>query len=183
MEPCDPKRDVKQRRSNIILIGMPGSGKSTVGVILAKQSGRDFIDTDVIIQTMQGRSLQEIVDLDGYMALRRIEEEVLLKLKLCNHVIATGGSAVYSDSAIRHLKSDGIVIFLDVELPALMSRVQNFWTRGLARSPGQEFGDLYEERLPLYIKYADIVIKCGDLSHEGVCAKLIERLGETSGKM
>lgn len=181
MEPYDPKRDVKKKRSNIILIGMPGSGKSTVGVILAKQTGRDFIDTDVIIQTMQGRSLRDIVDLDGYMALRRIEEEVLLKLMFCNHVIATGGSAVYSDSAIRHLKSDGVVVFLDVELPTLMSRVQDFGTRGLARSPGQKFDDLYEERLPLYRKYADIVIKCGSLSHEGVCAKVMERLREASG--
>lgn len=155
---------------------MPGSGKSTVGVILAKQTGRDFVDTDVIIQTLQGRSLQDIVDQEGYMALRRIEEDVLLKLTLSNHVIATGGSAVYSEAAISHLKSDGVVVFLDVDLSHLESRVLDFGTRGLARSPGQGFDDLYKERLPLYSKYADIVIRCGDQSHEGVCAMIISIL-------
>jgi shikimate kinase len=167
---------VKEKQSNIALIGMPGSGKSTVGVILAKQTGRDFIDTDVIIQTLQGRSLQDIVDKEGYMALRSVEEEVLLKLTLSNHVIATGGSAVYSEAAISHLKSDGVVVFLDVDLSHLESRVRDFGTRGLARSPGQGFDDLYKERLPLYRKHADIVIRCGDLSHEGVCAMIISIL-------
>ena len=163
---------------NVILIGMPGSGKSTVGVVLAKQTARDFTDTDVIIQTLQERSLQDIVDRDGYMVLRRIEEEVLLELSVRNHVIATGGSAVYSDAAMRHLKSDGIVVFLDTDLPTLESRVDDYGTRGLAKSPDQTFAELYKERLPLYTKYADVVVKCENLSHEGVSARIAEQLEE-----
>jgi shikimate kinase len=164
-------------RSNVVLIGMPGSGKSTVGVILAKQTARDFIDGDVIIQTSEGRSLQDIVDRDGYMALRRIEERVLLGISLRNHVIATGGSAVYSQAAMFHLKSDGIVVFLDADLPTLAGRIHDFGTRGLAKSPGQSFADLYEERLPLYRRYADLVIQCGKLTHEEVSSRIIKELG------
>jgi shikimate kinase len=158
-------------RSNVVLIGMPGSGKSTVGVILAKQTSRAFVDTDVVIQTQQGRSLQEIVDRHGPMALRRIEEEVLLGLSLRNHVIATGGSAVYSDRAMAHLRSEGIVVFLDVDLPTLEARVRDFRTRGLAKEPGQTFGDLYLERLPLYRKYAEVTVQCALLRHEQVTAR------------
>src|SRR5512136_2949872 len=102
---------------------MPGSGKSTVGVILAKLTSLGFADTDVLIQTSEGRSLQEIVDTDGYMALRKIEEEILLRLDCCNHVIATGGSAVYSHSAMEHLKPGGFVVFLDVDMATLESRI------------------------------------------------------------
>jgi shikimate kinase len=155
---------------------MPGSGKSTVGVVLAKQASRDFVDTDVIIQTLERRSLQEIVDNDGHVALRRIEEEVLLSLSLRNHVIATGGSVVYSDAAMNHLKSDGIIVFLDADLQTLESRVHDFGTRGLAKRADQSFAELYEERLPLYTKYADITVKCGDLTHEEVCARIVEEL-------
>src|SRR5512139_586368 len=105
-----------QTLSNLVLIGMPGAGKSTVGVILAKQTSREFVDTDLLIQTLQERTLQDIVDTDGYAVLRKIEEDVLLGLSVQNHVIATGGSAVYSDRAMAHLKSGGLVIFLDVDL-------------------------------------------------------------------
>ena len=168
---------MRHSRSNLVLIGMPGSGKSTVGVILAKQNALNFIDTDVIIQTSEGRSLQDMVDRDGYMALRRIEERTLLRISLRNHVIATGGSAVYSEAAMRHLKSNGLVVFLDVDLPTLKARIHDFGTRGLAKSPGQSLDDLYQERLPLYRKYADLVVECGDLSHEEVSARIIEELG------
>jgi shikimate kinase len=164
------------RRSNIVLIGMPGSGKSTVGVVLAKQAGLDFVDTDVIIQTLQGRPLQDIVDRDGHLALRRIEEEVLLGLSLRNHVIATGGSAVYSERAMAHLRSEGIPVFLDVDLPTLEGRVRDFGTRGLAKRPGQSFGELYEERLPLYRGHAEITVECGALTHEEVAAGIAEEL-------
>jgi shikimate kinase len=160
--------------SNIILIGMPGSGKSTVGVILAKKTSRNFLDTDVLIHTSEKRPLQDIVDVDGYLALRRIEEEILLGLSVKNHVIATGGSAVYSQAAMSHLKTDGIIVFLDVDLKTLESRVRDIGSRGLAKRPDQTFSELYEERRPLYQKYADITIECGGLTHEEVAARIIE---------
>ena len=160
--------------SNIILIGMPGSGKSTVGVVLAKQLSLDFIDTDVLIQRSQGRSLQEIVNTDSYLALRRIEEEILLKLSVRNHVIATGGSAVYSQFAMDHLKAGGIVVFLDADLQTLESRVKDFGSRGLAKRIDQSFSELFSERRPLYQKHADITIECVGLTHEEVSARIID---------
>ncbi len=156
---------------------MPGAGKSTVGVILAKQTSRGFVDTDVLIQTSQGRTLQDIVDTDGYLALRKIEEDILLGLSLHGHVIATGGSAVYSAPAMCYLKSDGLIVFLDVDLAALESRVHDFRTRGLAKLPDQSFADLFQERFSLYTKYADITIKSAGLTQEVVCAKIIEETG------
>lgn len=162
--------------SNLILIGMPGAGKSTVGVLLAKLLARDFVDTDLLIQTAQGRSLQYIVDNDGYVALRNIEEQVLVDLSVHNCVIATGGSAIYSDRAMAHLKSDGIVIFLEVTMATLERRVRDFSTRGLAKRRDQSFSELFDERRVLYTYYADIVITCDGLTHEQVCAGIIEKL-------
>jgi len=163
-----------QRKSNLVLIGMPGSGKSTVGVILAKKTSRDFADTDVLIQTSQQRTLQDIVDTDGYAVLKKIEQEVLLSLSIQNHVIATGGSAVYSDQAMTHLKSDGILIFLDVDLATLNSRVCDFGTRGIAKRPDQSFAELFDERFALYTKYSDITIKCDGMTQEQVCERIID---------
>jgi len=160
-------------RSNLVLIGMPGSGKSTVGVILAKQTSLDFVDTDVLIQNSSGRSLQDIVDTDGYIALRRIEEEILLDLCVRHHVIATGGSAAYSERAMTHLKADGIAVFLDVDLATLTLRVTDFGVRGIAKRPDQSFKELFEERGALYRKYADITIDCAGLTQEGVCARIV----------
>lgn len=162
--------------SNIVLIGMPGSGKSTVGVILAKLTSRSFVDTDVLIQTRQGRSLQDIVDGDGYLSLRAIEEKTLLGLDLRSHVIATGGSAVYSTAAMQHLKADGAIVFLDVNLETLKVRVTDYDTRGLAKRPDQNVDDLFAERSALYRKYADITIACEGLGHEEVCARIIQAL-------
>jgi shikimate kinase len=161
-------------RSNIILIGMPGSGKSTVGVILAKLISLGFTDTDVLIQTSRGRSLQEIVDAEGYMALRKIEEEILLRLDCRNYVIATGGSAVYSRIAMERLKLDGVIVFLDVDMATLESRIHDFESRGLAKRRDQTLSDLFEERRPLYAKYADIVLQSAGLTHEEVCGRIIE---------
>lgn len=163
-------------RSNIVLIGMPGAGKSTVGIILAKAASLQFVDTDVLIQTGQQRSLQEIVDSDGYGALRRIEEEALLGLDVRNCVIATGGSAVYSDRAMAHLMPDGITVFLDVPQPVLEARVHDYGTRGLAKRPDQDFTDLYRERGSLYARYAEITIRNDNLTHEEVCAEIMARI-------
>ena len=162
--------------SNIVLIGMPGSGKSTVGIVLAKLISCNFVDTDVLIQISQGRTLQDIVDTEGYMALREIEERILLKLDCFDHVIATGGSAVYSHAAMTHLKSNGVVVFLKVELPILKSRIHDFATRGLAKRPEQSIEDLFEERFVLYTKYADVTIECKDFTQEEVCEDIISSI-------
>jgi shikimate kinase len=172
---------MKEKRSNIVLIGMPGSGKSTVGIILAKQLACDFVDTDVLIQTAQGRSLQAIVDGEGYLALRRIEEETLLALHLDRHVIATGGSAVYSHAAMTHLKSSGSIVFLDVQLTTLKARVNDYETRGLAKRPDQCLADLFAERFALYTRYADVTISCDRVGHEEVCARIRNALSGTIG--
>ena len=161
-------------KSNIVLIGMPGAGKSTVGVMLANLTARGFLDTDVLIRTSQRRSLQSIVDSDGYLALRRIEEQVLLGLECKGHVIATGGSAIYSQAAMAYLATDGILVFLDADLSTLQSRVRNFRTRGIALRPGQSFADLFEERHVLYLKSADLVVTCSGRTQEMVCAAIID---------
>lgn len=156
------------RRSNVVLIGMPGAGKSTVGVILAKHTSRDFVDTDVLIQTSERRPLQEILDTEGHLALRAIEERILLSLDLANHVIATGGSAAYSADAMKHLKENGVVVFLQLPFDEIRKRVRDFATRGIARAPEQSFADLFEERCVLYRRYADLTIDCEGLNQEEV---------------
>lgn len=155
---------------------MPGSGKSTVGVILAKLLSYDFLDTDVLIQSSQRRALQDIVDRDGHLALRTIEEDTLLSLDLQHHVIATGGSAVYSAAAMAHLAAIGTVVFLDVDLATLEGRVNNLATRGLVRRPGQSLADLFAEREALYKQAADITINCTGMTQEAVCSAIIARL-------
>ncbi len=167
-------------KSNIILVGMPGSGKSTVGVILAKLTSLGFVDTDVLIQTSEGRSLQEIVDAEGYMVLRKIEEGILLHLNCRNHVVATGGSAVYSHKAMERLKGGGLVVFLDVDMTTLESRIDDFESRGLAKRPDQTLADLFEERRPLYLKHADIVLPYTNLTHEEVCARIVKERGRAT---
>ncbi len=169
-------KSMKRPRSNIVLVGMPGSGKSTVGVILAKLASLDFVDTDILIQLHAGKPLQEIVDTDGYMVLRKIEEEVLLKLDCHNHVIATGGSAVYSPVAMAHLKASGIIIFIDVDLATLKSRVRNYETRGLAKRPDQTIEELFAERAALYRRYADIVVEGSVMAQEIVCDEILSKL-------
>jgi shikimate kinase len=162
--------------ANIVLIGMPGSGKSTVGVILAKLTGRGFVDTDLLIQIASGKSLQEIVDDRGYMELRRVEEEVLLGISCRAQVIATGGSAVYSARAMAHLGRDAVVVFLDADIATLEARVRDFGRRGLAKRAGQTFAELFAERTPLYRAHADITVDCSGLSHEEVCARIRAQL-------
>jgi len=150
------------QNNGVILVGMPGAGKSTLGVMLAKELGLDFLDTDVSIQVHEERTLQDIMDSEGYMKLREIEETVLLKTDARGKVISTGGSAVYSDAGMMHLKEQGTVIFLNVTLDELRRRIHNFDTRGIARRPEQSFEELFEERCALYNKYSDIHFDCND---------------------
>lgn len=163
-------------RTNIVLIGMPGSGKSTVGVILAKEAAMGFVDTDLLIQTDQGRSLQAILDSDGHMALRRIEASILCSLNLRHRVIATGGSAVYSQAAMAHLKQSGVAVFLDVDLATIRKRVDNFDTRGIAKRPDQSMEELFQERHALYTRHADITVDGRDLPQEVACRTILKSL-------
>ncbi|QGM21245.1 AAA family ATPase [Spiribacter sp. 2438] len=152
---------------NVVLIGMPGAGKSTVGVLLARELGLDFVDTDLLIQRREGRRLQDIVDTGGHQALRRIEAEVLTRLDCRGHVIATGGSAVYSEAAMAQLSHHGVIVHLDVTLAVIAARVTDFDTRGIARAAGQSLEDLYRERQALYRHYADLTV---DVSHRDQAA-------------
>ena len=163
-------------RRNLVFIGMPGSGKSTVGVLVAKRLGLGFVDTDLLIQQQAGRTLQEIVDQDGYLALRRIEEQVLLALEVGGQVISTGGSAVYSEAAMTHLRQNGTVVFLDIPLEEVRRRIGNYSLRGISRRPDQSLEALFEERFALYTRYADLTIKGQGLNQEQVCQAVIDGL-------
>lgn len=145
---------------NVTLIGMPGSGKSTVGVLLAKFLGYGFLDVDLLIQQQQDALLQEILDRRGVAAFLDAEEQAVLGLQCDEHVIAPGGSAVCRERAALHLKELGPVVYLRVELEELQRRIQNLSTRGIAMEPGQTLADVMAMRAPLYDKYADIILDC-----------------------
>ena len=161
---------------NIVLIGMPGVGKSTVGVLLAKALSRDFVDTDVLIQSREGRRLQDLLDDEGASAFCAMEERHILALRSRGAVIATGGSVVYRDRAMRHLRGDGVVVHLDLALPAVEARLVDIDSRGVVMPAGRTVASLYEERMPLYRRYADVTIDCAGCSHEQVVAAIIAAL-------
>jgi len=170
---------MRDARRNIVLIGMAGAGKSTVGVLLAKAMSRAFIDTDLLIQAAEGRRLQDILDREGIDVFRRIEEKHLLVLRAHGAVIATGGSVVYSPAAMAHLKADGTIVYLYLPVDVLEARVTNLDSRGVVMAPGQTFAAVYRERMPLYERYADLTIDCTGLLHEDVVQRVaagIERL-------
>ncbi len=147
-------------KNNIILIGMPGSGKSTIGVILAKLIGYNFIDSDLLIQAREGKKLYEIINEKGLLEFNRIENEVNSSIQSARTVVATGGSVVYGKEAMEHLKEIGTVIFLDVSLKELTHRIKNMSTRGISIREDQTLEDLFNERNPLYNKYCDIQVDC-----------------------
>jgi shikimate kinase len=161
---------------NIVLIGMPGVGKSTIGIILAKILGRDFIDTDVYIQTREEKNLQDIINTQGLDSFCDLEEGYIISLSCTNSVIATGGSVVYSNRAMRHLKDSGILIHLYVPFSVLQLRLTNITTRGIVMRTNQGLMELFNERLPLYEKYADIRIDCQNKNHEEVIAAILEKI-------
>lgn len=145
---------------NIILIGMPGCGKSTIGVVLAKNLGYRFIDSDLLIQEQEHRLLHEIIEQDGLDGFNRIENKVNASIDTTSSVIATGGSVVYGCEAMEHLREIGTVIYLKLPEEELRERLGDLNQRGVAIKEGQSLHSLYQERIPLYEKYADITINC-----------------------
>ena len=154
------------RGNNVVLIGMPASGKSTVGVVLAKMTGLAFLDTDLAIQHREGCRLEEIIRRKGLDEFLRIEEEVCMDLSVSGTVIATGGSVVYGEKAMEHLKQLGTIVYLETGLDALSRRLGDVRRRGVVLKEGQSLGDLLQERLPLYRKYADLTVREEGLSLE-----------------
>lgn len=153
---------------NICLIGMPGAGKTTVGTLLANKTGKAFIDTDDLIRSTTGCSLQYIVDNDGYRALRKIEQAVITGLQADNSIIATGGSAVYSPAAMSHLESMAILVYLAVPFDIIEERIRDLDKRGLARRADQSLAELYAERVPLYEKHAGALINASGTPEQNV---------------
>lgn len=166
-------------KSNIILIGMPAAGKSTLGVILAKTLGKQFLDTDISIQQYTGEILQDTINRDGIDTFLKIEEKVVSETICENTVIATGGSIVFSDKAMQNLKQNGIVIFLDVPLGDIKKRLSNITTRGIAMKPDKSIDSVYEERLPLYIKYADITVNSAKSGIEKTVEEIINSINKS----
>ncbi len=169
----------KNSAMNISLIGMPGAGKSTVGPVLARMLGLAFLDTDTLIEAGRHKALQEIVDEDGRLALQQLEEETVLGLQVSDQVIATGGSVIYSTRAMEHLRASSTLIFLDLPLAGLEKRLGNFAARGIVRKAGQTLAGLYQERRPLYQRYADLIISCDHRSPEEIAGLII---GHVRGK-
>lgn len=167
---------------NVVLVGMPGVGKSTLGVLLAERRGYGFIDTDILMQTRQGLKLQQIIETHGLDGFRRIEEETILSLTVASHIIATGGSVVYSAKAMRHFKQCGRICHLDIEPQLLRKRLDNINTRGIVMAPGQTIESLYRERYPLYRQYADMTIETGNRTPEQVVNEIESVLGSLSGE-
>lgn len=161
---------------NLVLIGMPGCGKSTVGVVLAKTLGKRFVDTDLLIQEMQGQLLQPLLDTKGMEFFLKAEEDALLAVNECNAVIATGGSAVYSEAGMAHLKRNGRVVYLKLPLECIEQRLFDIKTRGIALGPGESIASLYEKRIPLYETYSDLTIDGDGKTVEEVVSDLISLL-------
>lgn len=166
-------------KSNIVLIGMPGVGKSTVGVILAKILGYKFIDTDIVIQQKEGRLLREIISECGVDGFLETENRICKSLEAENSVIATGGSVVYGDEAMNHLSQISTVVYLKLDFATLKDRLGNIRNRGVVIRKGQTLEALFEERSPLYEKYADIVIDENGCDIEKTINKLIDELNIT----
>lgn len=166
--------------SNIVLIGMPGAGKSTVGVILAKVLGYHFIDSDLLIQEQEKCLLKDIIERKGLEGLIAIEEEVNASICTENAVIATGGSVIYGAKAMEHLREIGTVVYLRLSLSTIENRLGNIRQRGVVLRKGQTLEELYEERCPLYEKYAHIALDGEGLGMEELMEKVVMAVKEYS---
>ena len=162
-------------KSNIVLVGMPGAGKSTVGVVLAKRMGCKFVDSDLVIQEKYDKLLHELIEEHGVQGFWKIENDVNASLNMNRSVIATGGSVVYGKEAMEHLKEIGSVVYLKLPYQEVEDRLGDLNARGVTLLPGQTLKDLYEERTPLYEKYADITIECSGKA----LRELVKEIAET----
>ena len=160
--------------TNIVLIGMPGCGKSTVGVLLAKAVGKAFIDTDVVLQAKEGRKLQAMINDIGIEAFLRKEQDAILSLQCSDTVIATGGSVIYGNDAMKHLHNKGIVVYIRLPYSVIERRLSNLATRGVTLRDGQTLLDLYNERIPLYEASADVICDASGYEIEKTVSRITE---------
>ena len=162
--------------NNIVLIGMPGVGKSTVGVILAKMMGFHFIDADILIQEQENRLLCDIIEQDGVEGFLEIENRVNSQINVTDSVIATGGSVIYGKEAMEHLKKTGTIVYLKLSYETLNKRLEDIKGRGVVFKDGQGLKDIYAERIPLYEKYAELVVDQEGLNVEETIEKILEAI-------
>lgn len=168
-------------KSNIVLIGMPGAGKSTIGVVLAKIIGYHFLDSDLVIQERENRLLHEIISQEGTEGFLKIENDVNASLNAERSIIATGGSVVYGKEAMEHLKEIGEIVYLKTDYPTIKNRLGNLEKRGVALKPGQTLKDLYDERTKLYEAYADITVDEKGLGTEETIGEVLRGLNLLNG--
>lgn len=161
-----------EKKENIALIGMPGAGKSTAGVVLAKKMGWRFLDSDLLIQEKYGKLLYELIEEYGVEGFWKIEEEVNRSLRVKQTVIATGGSVIYGPAAMEHLKEIATVVYLKLSCETIRERLGDLNERGVTLQEGQTLKALYQERIPLYEKYADIVLDCEKKSIREIVSEL-----------
>lgn len=162
--------------NNIILVGMSGAGKSTLGVLLAKIINKKFIDTDLVIQQKYNKVLHEIISSEGVHQFKHYEEQMLLEFSEKNTVVATGGSVIYSHKGMEKLRETGKVVYIHVPFKNIEKRLKDITTRGIIIEDGQTLKGLYEEREPLYRKYADIVINVNNESIEETLSQILKAL-------
>ena len=170
-------------KSNIVLIGMPGVGKSSVGVVLAKALGYGFVDSDLVIQSVEKRLLKEIIEQEGYEGFISVENRINSSISVEKSVIATGGSAVYGAEAMKHFASGGTVVYLRASFETVNSRLTNLEGRGVAMRGRQTLLDLYNERTPLYEKYGELTVDMDGITIEEAVRRLKDRLSDFCGKM
>ncbi|SEA19119.1 shikimate kinase [Pseudobutyrivibrio sp. ACV-2] len=163
-------------KNNVVLIGMPGVGKSTLGVVLAKELGFEFVDADLLIQKRENRLLKEIIAEDGVDGFLKIENDVNASINTDKTVIATGGSVIYGAEAMEHLKEIGTVVYLKLDYETLDSRLGSLKGRGVVLKDGQTLKSLYEERIPLYEKYADLIVDEQGLNLEETLTSVLKSL-------
>lgn len=167
-----------EKKENIVLIGMPGAGKSTVGVVVAKKLGYVFVDSDLVIQSQYHKLLHELIEEHGVEGFWQIENDVNASLDTSRAIIATGGSVCYEEEAMEHLSQIGVVVYLKLSLPSVADRLGDLSARGVTMKQGQDLADLYAERIPLYEKYAHVTVDCEGKQLREVAEEVCDRAKE-----